>query len=342
MNLIERLLDRFRLFLGEHRFRAFMLLLVATGLLSFVLAFVNAPWAIAGQTVLALVFLLGAALIVGSRMNGRQRITWISLLLPAFGLVVLGIVFFPQYRAFALGGAFGWVLVGLFLFGSNRAPQQYRDAVKAMRKSNYADAVSTMDDLIKAEPDKPNHYRFRAELLRMWGKTGRARRDYREMVERSSTPAEKAVAYNGIAEVDLQTGNLNEALSAAQKAYELAPQEWVAAYNLGMIEDRLQHSQNVLNNLDKALGAGIPDSRHRLLVYLWMARAHARLGNVGAAEETVELIRKEREGLQEWQTIINDEQAAVLRDVLAADVRLAAAVMADEVDVTELGSGAPA
>jgi hypothetical protein len=109
-----------------------------------------------------------------------------------------------------------------------------------------------------------------------------------------------------------------------------------------MIEDRLQHSQNVLDNLDKALGAGIPDSRHRLLVYLWMARAQARLGNVGAAEETVELMRKERDGLKEWQAIISDDQAAVLRDVLEDDIKLAAAVMADDVDVTDLNGGVPA
>jgi Tfp pilus assembly protein PilF len=334
--------DRFRVFLGLQRFRAFAILLVATGLLSFVLAFVNETWAVAAQTVLALTFLFGAVVIIGGRMDAGQRLKWISILAPAFGLVLLGVLFFPEYRAFALGGAFGWVLIGLFLFGNNRAPQQYRTAVKALRKNNYAEAVEAMDGLIKSEPDEPNHYRFRAELLRMWGKTGRARRDYQTMIERSHTPAEEAVAYNGIAEVELQSGNLDEALSAAQKAYELAPNEWVAAYNLGMIEDRLHHSQNVLKNLDKALQASIPDSRHRLLVYLWMARAHARLGNIGAAEETVKLMKKEREGLREWQTIINDEQAAVLRDVLEEDIHLAADVISGETQVTKLGDGAPA
>ena len=45
--------------------------------------------------------------------------------------------------------------------------------------------------------------------------------------------------HNGLAEVELQAGRFEAAQKAAHKAQELAPQEWVAAYNLGMIEDRL-------------------------------------------------------------------------------------------------------
>jgi hypothetical protein len=53
-------------------------------------------------------------------------------------------------------------------------------------------------------------------------------------------------------------------------------------------------------------------------------------------------MKKEREGLREWQTIINDEQAAVLRDVLEEDIHLAADVISGETQVTKLGDGAPA
>ena len=117
---------------------------------------------------------------------------------------------------------------------------EYQQAVKHLRKSEYAEAVKSMDSLIKQEPRDPNHYRFRAELLRLWGKLDRAKKDYQRMTE---LDPKSAVGYNGLAEVYLQAGDYDDALEAGQRAAELAPDEWVALYNLGMIEDRLGRSQ---------------------------------------------------------------------------------------------------
>ena len=47
------------------------------------------------------------------------------------------------------------------------------------------------------------------------------------------------VGYNGLAEVHLQSGEYDKALPFARQALEHEPDEWVPAYNLGMIEDRL-------------------------------------------------------------------------------------------------------
>lgn len=328
--------ERFRIFLGPERFLTFVILLATTGFLSLGLRVFGGEQSITLQTILAIVGLLGAGGIIGSAMHTQQRLKWLAILAPAFGLVLLGVMFLPNLRTALLGGAFGWVLVGLFLFGRNRAPQEYQAAIKALRKNDYATAVDIMTGLIKEERDEPNHYRFRAELLRLWGKTGRARRDYRAMLERSSTDAEKAVAYNGIAEVELQAGNLDDALAAAQQAYALAPDEWVAAYNLGMIEDRLGHSENVLTSLQNALDAGVPDSRHRLLVHLWLARAYLRQGDETNAQEHITQMESERGGLREWSKIIDDEQAVVLRNVLEDDIRLAQQITNDERDLSAL------
>jgi tetratricopeptide (TPR) repeat protein len=197
-----------------------------------------------------------------------------------------------------------------------------------------------MDDLIKSESTEPNHYRFRAEVLRLWGKLDRARRDYAEMLKLSKNDADRAVAYNGLAEVDLQAQRYPSALEAAQKAYELAPDEWVAAYNLGMIADRMGDNTLAIESLDKALAAKMPDSRHRLLVYLWQARAHARSQQMSAADEAVAKLKKESAGLKEWQKILPDEQAAVLREVLEADVNLAEKLLRGEISPAQLGAKA--
>lgn len=330
------LFHTFRAWLGEGRFWTLAGMFVVTGLASLALQFVNADNSLVSQNALLGAFLLGAILIIGSRMDVEQRGRWSAILVPSFGLVILGVLFLPQYLLLFMGAAFGWAIIGLFIFGDSRTPMQYRQAIKAMRDKDYKAAVETMDDLIKQEPDIPNHYRFRAELLRLWGKLGRARRDYQIMVEKSDKDADLAVAYNGLAEVDLQASKFSDALESAQKAYELAPDEWVAAYNLGMIADRLNDTQLTLDSLEKALSANIPDSRHRLLVYLWQARAHMRQSQTQQAETAIENLKREKKGLGEWQKILPDKQASVLRAVLEDDVKIASELLDDNLDASAL------
>jgi tetratricopeptide (TPR) repeat protein len=96
-----------------------------------------------------------------------------------------------------------------------------------------------------------------------------------------------------MAEVLLQDGEYEAALPYAQKALELEPLNWIASYNLGMIEDRLQQWQSALIHLQQALDAGIPDSRHRLLAHLWAARANHALGDDEAAHAAIAKLRRE-------------------------------------------------
>ena len=335
MNLFQN----FRTWLGEQRFWALAGMLVVTGLASLVLQFVNSENAIVSQNALAAAFLLGTILIIGSRMTVEQRGRWAAIMLPSFGFVLLGVIFLPQYLAIFLGAGFGWAVIALMLFGKDeRTPMQYREAIKAMRKNDYKTAIEKMDDLIKEQPDDPNHYRFRAELLRLWGKLGRARRDYQTMLEKSDNETDSAVAYNGLAEVDLQAGKYEDALESAYKAYELAPDEWVAAYNLGMIADRLSDNDLALDSLQKALDAKIPDSRHRLLVYLWQARALSRRNEEDRAQSAINNLKQEESGLKEWQKILPDEQAKVLRDVLESDVNLAEKLINGGISIPELAA----
>lgn len=330
------LINRFRSFLGEKRFWMLVGLLVSTGLASFVLQFVPTVNAVISQNVLALIFLAGSVLIIGSRADHEQRSKWVAIIAPGLGLVVLGVMFFPQAQMAFLGAAFGWVLVGLFIFGRGSAPLQYRTAIKALRRQEYQEAVDAMDELIRIEPHVPNHYRFRAELLRLWGKLGRARRDYQEMLERSTDDGNRAVAYNGLAEVELQSGNFEEAAQAAVQAYALAPTEWVAAYNLGMIEDRRRNSQAVIESLQAALAAKVPDVRHRLLIHFYLVRAYSRLGETERAQAALKQIEQYRKGLEEWQSILADEQAKVLREVLAPDIRCIEQLLSGEMRVQDL------
>lgn len=333
-------ITNFRTWLGEGRFWLLIGMLVSTGIASFILQFFQTESALVFQNMLVAAFFIGAVLIIAPKMSREELQRWAAILLPAFGLVILGVFFLPQYLLAFMGAAFGWVLVGLFVFGSSKTRMEYQKAVKALRSNDYKTAVDVMDKLIKTEADDPNHYRFRAEVLRLWGKLDRARRDYQEMLNRSKNDADRAVAYNGLAEVDLQAGRYQNALEAGRKAFELAPDEWVAAYNLGMIADRLGNNALAIDSLEKALAAKMPDSRHRLLVYLWQARAYARSNQKNKADEAVANLKKEGAGLKEWQKILPDEQAAVLRDVLEADVKLAEQLLKGEINAAQLGAKA--
>ncbi len=331
------MIQRFLIFLGPGRARALFILIAATGLLSLILNTVvdEADWVRPVQTMLAIAAVIGAVVLIIGRLEAGERGRWLGVLIPAGGAILLGMTLLPQFLPLLIGGALGWVVVGLFVFRS-RAPMGLQRAVKHFRKSKYAEAVKEIDLLIKDEPNNANHYRFRAEVLRVWGKLERARRDYVKMTELSPNAPD---AYNGLAEVLLQAGDHRAALDAARQAAALASEEWVALYNLGMIEDRLGQSREVLEHLDQALALRVKDARHRALIHFYRTRAYARLGDEGRAREALDLLKRHRLGLEEWERIVSSDQAATLRSVLGGDITLAQSLANGEIDVMELARG---
>jgi len=324
------MLERMRIFFGAGSLRALVFLFIGTGLASAFIGASGADWGLAAQTVLAFVFLLGVVGITLSRLAAEERAKWAAILLPALGLLMLGALFFPQSLGFFIGGALGWTMIGALIFGRTRSPMQYRLAIKAMRKNDYEGAVKAMDALIKDEPDVPNHYRFRAELLRLWGKLPRARKDYEKMGQLAQDDLGRAVAFNGLAELDLQARSYESARAHALRAYELAPQDWVTAYNLGMIEDRLGLWAAVVETLSHKLSARVPDARHRLLVAFYLWRAYDKLGQSEQAADALARVRREKDGLREWQILLGSEQAALLREALAEDIAAVARLVDGE------------
>lgn len=326
------MIKRFNAYLGETRTRALFVLLAVTGLTSLILNAVDAPWVTLVQSLLVSAFIVGGTGIVLSAMPTEERQRWLTILAPAYGLVILAVTIMREYSTLLLGGAIGWMIAASLIF-KPRSPMAYREAVRALRKNEYGEAVKAMDELIRAEPQNPNHYRFRAELLRLWGKLDRARRDY---VKMSELDPKSAVAYNGLAEVDLQAQNYARARESALKAYALAPEEWVAAYNLGMIEDRMGESADAVQHLNEALKAHVPDVRHQMLIHFYLVRNHARLNDLNAAHAALETLRKHRKGLGDWETILNSDQAETLRAVLGDDIKTAEALMNGDLDVAAL------
>lgn len=328
------MIKQIQLFLGPARVRVLILLLGVTGLVSLVLrAFDDGTgWAVTGQSLMVVVFVAGAVIIIGGRLTPFERGRWAGILAPALGLVILGLTVLVQLQLVLFGAALGWVLAALLLFRP-RLPSAYRQAVRHLHKGEYAEAVKQMDAVIKDDPQNENYYRFRAEVLRMWGKLGRARKDYETMIQ---LVPDSAVGYNGLAEVNLQSGDYDAARQAALTAYELMPDEWVAAYNLGMIEDRLGEAEDAITHLQTALSLNVPDVRHRLLIHLYLARAYRRLGRDEAAAQAIEQVKRHRGGLEEWQNLLSHEQASVLRDVLQPDVELAQQLVMGEVGAEAL------
>jgi tetratricopeptide (TPR) repeat protein len=257
--------------------------------------------------------------IVGSNLPRPAQARLVLTVGPALGLAAISLLLPERLFTLLLGLAFGWLLAAQFLF-RDRMRMEYRTAIRHLRQRNYTEAIRVITEVIKTDQRNPDHYRFRAELNRLAGRMGPAIRDYEEVVR---LDPESAVGYNGLAEVYLQQGDHEKAKSYGAEAYRREPTYWVAPYNLGMIEDRLGESEAAIQHLSAVLQGGLPDSRHRLLTYLWLARAHYRLGQTGQADEALAKLKRETKGLQEWEIIFKDEQAEVLRKVLEEDVRLA-------------------
>jgi hypothetical protein len=316
-----KIFNDFRFFLGEQRFRSLMLLLLVTGLASTFFMFLNRDWSVNAQTLTFFVFLFGATFIIIGAMDGDQRYRWGAVLIPAIIALLIGAVIVPQFFGFAVGAAFGWLVAGTLIFGRSREPMQYKLAVKALRKGAYDEAVKHMDAIIKEEPETAHHYGFRAELLRFAGKLPRAKSDYERMKNLAKDDIERTVAYNGMAEIDLQAKSYTAALASAEKAYELAPKDWVTAYNLGMIQDRLKDSSAVLDSLKTKLTAKVPDYRHRLLIQFYILRAYSRLSQFEDAKNALKELKVNTSGLQEWEHLLAQNNAKILRDILADDVK---------------------
>ncbi len=334
--MINRAVNRFIVFLGPARARMLFFLFTGTGLLSLMLnaAGRDNPQVNLIQSLLLAAFIVGAAIIIGGKLPPDDRARWTAILLPALGAIVIGLVFLPHLMPLLFGGALGWIVAGMFIFRS-RVPMEYQKAIRHLRKNEYAEAIKVMDELIKQDADTPNHYRFRAELLRLSGKLDRARRDYQHMTEIAPDSAE---AYNGLSEVHLQMGNHDAALAAAAKASELLPNDWVALYNLGMIEDRVGRSNDVVTHLTRALELKVPDARHRLLIHLYLARAYVRLGDMANAQKQFDALKRHGTGLEEWQKILESDQAATLKLVIGADVDTVQALVRKEITLESLGS----
>jgi predicted Zn-dependent protease len=106
-----------------------------------------------------------------------------------------------------------------------------------------------------------------------------------------------------------------------------------------MIEDRLGASEAVIEHLDRALEIKIDDARHRLLAWLFLARAYARLGDSDAAGNAVARLKKLRGGLNEWQILLQNDQSDTLRAMLESDVQTAQALVDGTLDVKTLAHG---
>lgn len=316
-----KLLRRFVTWLGPTRAQILFVLLAVTGLISLILNAVrgkDVSWILIVQSALFLIFLVGAALIVITRLARQDRRRGVVIIVPAVLALALAL-FFPSFWLLFVPFAIGWVFIA-FIASQGRVRREYQTAIKHLRKDEYDQAIDVMSDLIKAEPDVANHRRFRAELYRLSGKVFRARADYEKVIE---LEPDSGIGYNGLAEVYLQDGEYEKALGYAQQAYKIEADQWVAPYNLGMIEDRLGHTADSITHVSQALKVGIPDSRHRLLAHLWLARSYMHDGLLDKADSELAAMKRERTGLGEWKTIFESAQAAVLRDVLQEDVTLA-------------------
>jgi tetratricopeptide (TPR) repeat protein len=310
--------------LGPQRRTWLVGLLIATGLASLVLqlAFAEETWSQSAQTALVLLFLAGAFWIVSGVLSPFTKRRLAFTVLPALGALALAVLL-PDFLFLFLGAALGWLFAAQMLM-RNMDKREYKLAVKALRKGEYQQAIDHINPLIQQEPEVAEHYAFRAQLHRLNDDPKRARQDYEQVL---ALDPKSSVGANGMSEVSLQNGDLTEARRWAELAYQNAPQDWVAPYNLGMILERAGDDKGAEKALREALALKIPESRHRFLSYFWLSRLLHRQGKPDEAQKMVAELKDEKTGFKEWQTILESKEAATLRTLLQQDVRLAGRLM---------------
>ncbi len=317
--------------------RSLLLLWAFTGLFSLVLNATTPSEATrAWQNLALLLGVLGTLAWALRALGLRSARELILALAPALGAVLLGLFVLPAGLLPLLGAALGWlVVVALWLRG--QVPAEQRAAIRLWRRGKLAAAVSLLDERIRAHHDEVSSRLLRARILLAWGKAAQAARAAEWVCARQTTDA---AAHNFLAEARLQAGELAAARRAAERASALAPSDWVAAYNLGMIAERQEDAVTTIAELRRALGLRMRERRHRALAWLWLARAWCRQGESAAAEESLAALRAESSAIHEWAQLLRAEAAAPLRALVAADVALAERLLAGEEGIEALGCGA--
>ncbi|HML20476.1 MAG TPA: tetratricopeptide repeat protein [Aggregatilinea sp.] len=306
--------------LGPHRTRLIAALLIGTGalMLGFQVAYSGADWLAQVQIGLVWLFVAGLMVVVSTQINVRVRRRFWTSVGPGLVLLALGI-FIPDYAVFFAGGGFGWLIIAPIILRTH-VRMEYQQAIRHMRHGELDEAIAVMDELVQTEPDDPEHYQFRADLHRLANHPEKAQQDYEQVIR---LDPDSASGYIGLSEVRAQSGDFEAARAPAQQAVEHDPQSWLPAYNLGMIEDRLDDPAQAVEHLQAALKAGLPHRRYHVLVRLWLARSYVRLGQREEAGRQVEALRAAREALNDWNLVFESEQAALLRALMEPDVRLA-------------------
>lgn len=319
--------------LGPHRTRVVAALLIGTGALMIGLqvAYAGADWLAQAQIGLIWLFVAGLMGVVSTQLAARVRQRFWTAVGPGLALLALGIVV-PGYAVFLAGGGFGWLIIAPLALRSH-VRMEYQQAIRHMRYGELDEALALMDGLVEAEPDDPEHFQFRADLHRLAGHPDRAQSDYEQAIRLDPNAA---AGYIGLAEVRAQAGAFEAARGPAQQALERDPSSWLPAYNLGMIEDRLDEPQAAVEYLQNAIKAGLPHRRYHLMARLWLARSYVRLGQPDEAGRQIEAMRGAREALGDWEIVFESEQAALLRALMEPDVRLAARLVRGEAGLEAL------
>ena len=315
--------------------RGLVLLWGLTGLLSLILNATTPSETTRGLQTAALLVAVFGTLAWLLRVLGINSARDAALIIaPALGAVLLGLFVLPSLLLPLLGAALGWLVVVALLL-RRQVPAAQRAAVRHWRRGDYEAATRALDELIRAGGDD-SHRLLRAQILLAWGKPGRAAREAQEVCDQQP---KAAAAHNLLAEARMQSGDMTAARWAAERARELAADDWVAAYNLGMIADRQGDAHTAVDQLTRAQELRIPARRHRALTWLWLARAHCQLGEGEAAAECLRQLRAEKSAIREWARLLTEEAAVPLRALVAADITLAERLVAGGAGLEALGCG---
>ena len=148
------MIRRFQIFLGPRRFKAFVAQLAITGLASLALSVVDQDWVTTVQSLLLVVFIVGAAYLILGRLPREERWRWLAIIVPALLAIVIASFLLPHLTGLFLGAGIGWIVAGIFVFNSGGKSQHYRRAIKAMRKGDHDIAINEMTSQIKEQSDR--------------------------------------------------------------------------------------------------------------------------------------------------------------------------------------------
>ena len=174
-------------------------------------------------------------------------------------------------------------------YGFLRHPPEYRQAHKQFSGGNKLQALTLISLAIEKKPSHWEYYQFRSGIHYFLYKFIEAERDARAALR---LKPDIHTSLNALGQALSAQERYLEAKEALSKAVENAPFYSINHLNMGVVNFRLEHFQEAVENIEFALTGKLPFEENLLFATYYLGRSLEQIGKIQKAQEILNSLKK--------------------------------------------------